>query len=675
MTSSSTAPAHPDGSRQPPLLRLPLEIVHHIADENLSPSDCKSLRLTCHFFETSMIRPLFQRVFLSKTKLDRDSFFNIAQSPSLAAAARELIWYELAEDETVFFAIEEDAAGNPTPNAEEPVVSGISDDDAHPLYDSVPTEHRDCEDDTLKLPPLSTIARDAFWLTSLGSSQEYRKKQPVKYIEKLEHSRQTTLRDFLQQFYSALDAMPNIRTFVSCPMPSLRAVCNDDVYSLTAQFLQKGVGLGWTPQSTNEGFFHFLLPAMRRAGSKVERLTYVDEGLTSSLSRPRPCDIFAFKTLTHIDLCLGWADDEELNDLGVCLRAATGLVDLGICMEMSEQGFLCGFKTNRSAFERLFGTGEAQLPLWPHLRRLRFTDIRTSRSDLWPAHGDPLKALTRLLRAHASTLRHLSFHQCEVTRVLIEAMANVPGLTLESLQVNNNPSLAAPIVPASELLAYVNGKGPCPVNLGEDNAWNTETMIFDPHLMPTAALFDASTTGRTLYSNEHMASISDGLHPNDLHLLGSHHSLYTREKRAKLKLANNNSTMAHDTATGGAYPASVEMEGLPILKWLFKHPNGQEAVGDEPLEFFPDWEDSCDESGVDEDEDTQDAPQDDTALEDGHAVDRQTINSEGEQMDACDDDGSVFEGDEFIKRMEAPVTMPEKRYLAIPLLDSETRRQ
>jgi hypothetical protein len=176
MAPSSLSSAPEETPPRPPFLTLPLEIVDLIADNYLTLCDCKSLRLTCHFFEMPMIRPLFRRVVLSKTKLDHDNFFNIASSPTLAAAARELIWYELAEDETVFFAIEEDLTGNPTPTSKGKAPTPIPVSDNGPLPDSVAEKDLDGEDMPHKLPPFSAIARDAFWWTSLGSSQEYRQR-------------------------------------------------------------------------------------------------------------------------------------------------------------------------------------------------------------------------------------------------------------------------------------------------------------------------------------------------------------------------------------------------------------------------------------------------------------------------------------------------------------------
>jgi hypothetical protein len=85
-----------------PLLQLPLEIVNHIATIYLFPSDHKSLRLAARFFGPAMTQLLYRRVYLSKTKLDHDKFFNIAQHRHLATAVRQLVWWSLVKTRASF---------------------------------------------------------------------------------------------------------------------------------------------------------------------------------------------------------------------------------------------------------------------------------------------------------------------------------------------------------------------------------------------------------------------------------------------------------------------------------------------------------------------------------------------------------------------------------------------
>ncbi|KAB5549772.1 hypothetical protein GE09DRAFT_1223586 [Coniochaeta sp. 2T2.1] len=644
-----------DVPRRPPVLGLPVEIVHLIADRYLSSLDCKSLRLSCRFFDAPMVHSIFRRVIISKSLLDRDNFFSIAGKPHLAAAARELIWYELAEDETVFIDLK------PGAKAEEHLVN---------------------------LPPLSKPVTTVFWWPSQGSSKAYRKESPEDYIEKLSLSRKPALKAFLPRFFIALDAMPNVHTFVSCPMPGDHTVQKDrESYPLTAQLYQRG--LGWKPEHTNDGFFYFLLPAMRRPGAKIERLAYADEGMKSSVSRLRASDLLSFMSLTHIDVCLGHGEGEEheLDDLHACLRAAQNLVDLRFCAEKTQKR-VPRPAAAQEALKSLFRTGGGGEQMWPHLRRLEFTEFGV-------ATRGRVRDMVKIVKAHASTLRHLSFHQCEVNRRLIEGMAEIP-LQLDSLQVVNKSSLSARIVPKSELLAYVNGTGPRPSILGKDTSWNTEIMIFDLQHMPTAALYDASTPRETVYSKEDMADVLDQHHPDNRGMIRAYQSLWAKEKLAKLSKLNL--AKATNVVAGGSSHFADATESPNISKWLFRHPNGQEAVGDEPLDFFSDWEDSCDEGYTGADEEIADAPAEDhddgspddwdgsAGEEEEPEVDQTdaAVDSEGNEKMADADqndsdegdaderdqsDDSEFEAENLIARMEAPVAMLQRRYLAIPLID------
>ncbi|KAB5578562.1 hypothetical protein GE09DRAFT_1090208, partial [Coniochaeta sp. 2T2.1] len=508
-----------------------------------------------------------------------------------------------------------------------------------------------------------------------GSSKAYRKERPEDYIAKLSLSRKPALRAFLPRFFTALDAMPSVHTFVSCPMPGDHTIQKDrDSYPLTAQLYQRGPG--WKPEHTNGGFFHFLLPAMRRPGAKIERLAYADEGMESSLSRLRASDLLSFMSLTHIDVCLGHGEGEEhkLDDLHACLHAAQNLVDLRLCAE------------------------KAHKRMWPHLRRLEFTEFGV-------ATRGRVRDMVKIVKAHASTLRHLSFHQCEVSHRLIKGMAEIP-LQLDSLQVVKKSSLSARIVPKSELLAYVNGTGPRPSILGKDTSWNTEIMVFDPRHMATAALYDASTARETVYSKEDMADMIDQHHPDNRGMIRAYHSLWAKERLAKLSKLNL--AKATNDVTGGSSHFADATESPRISKWLFRHPNGQErhpngqeAVGDEPLDFFGDWEDSCDEGYTGADEEMADAPAeehddgspDDWDDWDGSAGEEEepevdqtdaAVDSEGDEETADPDqndsdegdgdewdqsDDSEFEAENLIDRMNAPVAMLQRRYLAIPLVD------
>jgi len=373
-----------------------------------------------------MVPRLFRRVAISRTKLDRDRFFNIAQTPTLRCAVQELIWYELAPDESVFFKFEEET--------EEILL-----DEGRYLRRYLPAEATSIHGDNapFDFPPFASLAHNAFWWTPNDYYAGYSKPYPLTRGElaELERSREAFLADFLPRFYSALDNMPGIHTFVSSPMPPLRVVSNEG-YPLTAQSFQR---YGWPARDMNAGFRDFLLPAMRRSRSTIKRLSFVSEELSSE-GLPPPLDSTACRNLTHIALCLetrSWLDS-HFEGLHSCLRAASGLEDLRICLEItrgqSERNPAPPHPLRqRPTFDCLFGIDKTCS--WPSLRTLEFTGV-------W-ARDYEADGLLRFLRAHVSTLRHLTFYHCDLSQAMIDGMAVEPHFNLDSIKITSHLSTLA----------------------------------------------------------------------------------------------------------------------------------------------------------------------------------------------------------------------------------------
>jgi hypothetical protein len=627
---------------QPPLLQLPLEIVNLIAVRYLSPSDYKSLRLTSRLLDSAMIELLFRRVYLSKTKLDCDKFFSIAGHPHLATAARELYWYELAEDETVF--------------------TGL---DAQRKADEMKQKP---DEDHFKIPDLMTLARQAFWLPSEGSSTEYHEAHPKEALKRLRDAYNPVADGaFFSRFLSALKAMPTLHTFVSCPMPPWRVISTIE-YPLTAQMFQRG--LGWRHQNANDGFFKFLLRAMRSSESTIRRLALADELGESCLSRFRPSHMRSFKRLTHLAFNCGYSTFPDLEDLGLCLREATELVQLTVCLTSSRLDQPNG---DGWSARGLFGLQEITC-WWPNLQTLELTEIRIDKVE-------PRVVLVNLIKAHSATLRHLAFRQCCVNRAFLRAVAEVPGLQLRSLIIQEeNTGTGITIIPESDLVAYLNGKGPIPFNSrgDPDDYWDTCLTAFYPDAAPTQALFDASSGNSHLYSKEDLSVILNSLHYATPPLLQSGLSLFAREKRAKemVSLGTGSSKLQPSN------PKGFITETVPVSRWLFKHPDGSEAVGDEPLEFWSDWEDSFDETSDEEAlDDGSNNGFDDENDTDVVGTSIEVVNNDaaaaaddGDDDDDSEYDGPVsdsecseFDGAGLVDEMESSIPLLEKRFQAIPL--------
>ncbi|OIW22513.1 hypothetical protein CONLIGDRAFT_220349 [Coniochaeta ligniaria NRRL 30616] len=577
------------GLSQSPIRRLPPEIVDQIAESYLSHDDWKSIRLTSRFFDRSMIRLLFRRVFLSKTKLDRDVFLNISRSPHLATAARELTWYELAEDGDVF-------------------------------RDRDLSDYPDQSGNTFELPPFLTLARDAFWWPgSIGNHHPS---------------------DLLPWFQVALNNMPNIESFVSCRMPESRVVSKKQ-YLLTAQALYDG---GSSPKRMNDGFYHFLLPTMRLPESSIKRLVLANEGIESSTFRIQPSDGPAFQKLTHIHLSIGRlrsSSDGGLSGVKVCLRSAFALEELRLCFR-TENG-IRGPKW-RAAWQQtehhsavvaqLFDAGsEKEAMFWPHLRRLELEDI-------WLRQRHKIKIVLKLLEAHSSTLRHLAFRQCEIIGRMLSGMSNIPGLKLESLQITDHTDAVVLVLADSVLLGYVNNTGPPPDNVWRSSAicsastWEAGLSVYDTRFKPK---------GMADYTDEDMAIIFECLHHSTEETPPSGSSV--DEQVTVVETTMDNDTVTHTVAHGTESSSFMRsMAGShPTKLWLFKHADGRQAISDEPLEFFSDWENSAPEDS--DDSESDDAGGDSNSDDEG-SDDELYVREEGNRKALDEDSDGVTSEDD-----------------------------
>lgn len=81
------------------IIGLPPELLvfEILSDPSLTNQDRKNVRLTCRSLEPSATAVVFQRIFISRLKADRDAFLRVATTPHLAANVREVVWYELGQ--------------------------------------------------------------------------------------------------------------------------------------------------------------------------------------------------------------------------------------------------------------------------------------------------------------------------------------------------------------------------------------------------------------------------------------------------------------------------------------------------------------------------------------------------------------------------------------------------
>jgi hypothetical protein len=557
---------------------LPGELIHQIfADACISRDDLKSLRLLCRAVTAEATQLLFYRICLSKLKTDRHAFLNVATRPHLARAVRALAWYELAEDELSF---------NPL---QDPFAAGLD---------------------------LVVQARDVFWIPTQAL------REPT---DETLHAQIAAIEEFRPHFYAALDAMPSLHTVITQPMhPYRRLTKSLTGYPFTAQLLQ--CGMMTTRRQMNEGFYSLLGPAMARRSSTntpITRLHFADEGQDTSIIRLHPALLPAFAPLTHIDLCISHLSDPlDLESLGACLRAAANLTHLRLCCERGTSFFARGDsdEEREAVFDILLCHPAAH---WVRLYSLHL-------DDLW----FPTAHLLRFARKHASSLRYLRADSCSLTAGTVAGLAGIAGLRLERFVALPSSAYEDNIyISEARVLAFLNSSG-AETALGQalrENASaqvRTHNAVFDLEFWATGAICDSRGLDglRRGYTVNEMDVLDlengdvrdgDGLgheegscwempfERGNLEMNGmveEHEEYeYASEQASYLKHCREAPRWMWgrgNEGRGDVYYWAVKNEdgprgaGHPTEMWRFEHRNGEVAFGDDPLEFWEDWEGS-----------------------------------------------------------------------------------
>ncbi|PTB62632.1 hypothetical protein BBK36DRAFT_1128887, partial [Trichoderma citrinoviride] len=376
---------------------LPAELLLQIlGDSRINNADLRRLRLVSKQVSAAATSHLFSRIHISKLHSDRETFFNIAAQPHLAAAVRSVTWLEMAEDCTDLPYV-----------AYPPAVL------LRPLETWVPSAD-DAADFDFLLCRLPRMARALFWLP-FENFQSYHKGT---------EERREVIRSFTPDFFAALDKMPNLREFASRPMHPRRELVQPSelstpLYPLTGQiFLQSKCK---KTMQRNDGFCTFMIPYIaHRASLKTDtlapitRLYLVDESIWSFIPRINSAVVDGFRNLKYLELCISnWQNSRHMKRLGRCLGAAEGLEELRLCLERDG---LAG-KHSSTVFDLIFQ---------PKYRHPRLRDIRLI--------AVPFTALQILLLISrtAGSLKRLRFDNCSVPGRLIYALQLIPNLWLES---------------------------------------------------------------------------------------------------------------------------------------------------------------------------------------------------------------------------------------------------
>lgn len=548
--SSSEANRPQAPARSCVLTGLPFEILAEIlSDYELDQSDRKELRLTCRVLEGIATPLVFRRVPLSKLISDRDAFLEIASRPHLAEHVREIVWYELAPDE------------------------GSSFFDRLGRLGSFTLEEGDYIDNLV--PEMESRASNLFWLPRVlwlpsvptDDGDTSREESEIKLAE--------AISGFSEAFVSALDSMPKLRTFISQEMPQDRVLC-DDGYPITAGTLQ-ALGNG---SIRRDGLFHFLFPAMARPGSTVTSLYWSDhnifesiltlQDLVSASASPR------LDCLTSIDLCLDWSKipdrpstaakytlslgSDLISTFSKWLHSAKSLQHLRLCHEHT--------------VIRNYGIGKALLVVegsvpWENLQTLALANMEVHRASF-----------LQFVREHAHTLRRLSLKACETRWETVEAMAAIPRLKLDSLQLEEDDDQGVrKIVSELSLLRFVNketDRRPWE-DLHRSDSRTPRYVVTSKYVAP-----GWEYAHRTYYPGgppSFVESTASSVDSEDTQHLDAPNWCWGR--LARRGEAFEIYYWPVPQGTPGSFPTE---------NWKFIHRSGLVSYGTEPLEDFEDWD-------------------------------------------------------------------------------------
>jgi hypothetical protein len=532
---------------------MPFDILRLIVwSEELSQDDVSALRLTCRALSNAATTRLFYRIAISKLNTDRDAFLSICHSPHLAEHVHEVVWLELSWD------VE--------------------------LFDRIPTELRfsTIDDDTKDLCRyFHNEAKAAFWLPSTP----VRPRAADFDSSTIDLERRQAVSGFKESFFEAIDLLPNLHTFISRPMDSTRAINPDSAYPMTAGLFQCPQDLPPLPQApqTNDGLFLFLFPAMERRNSTVTRLRWADEFPGFSYLRPIPAA--AFEGLEILSLCLTphrSADGDQIatSDLeAACSRAAPTLRHLRLCLE---HGALDSYP---GVLERVFlGNALATSPQCA-LESLRLVSVRVG-----------MTALVNIIKHNASSLRCLHFEAMPVKAKIIQQLADLPELRLKTFRVAEEDG--GTIVCERALLRYINGETnqQCPNPEDCEVGWHYENCDEGVRrVVENMGNYDFATTSIT-FDEEQEPDWTLDVESS----IGSEDSQDSQDSQdsAELRLRRGPKWVwgryfNREDGYEGIYCHQVpdtHPNGHRTTVWKFMSRYGEVAYGDDPLEWFKEWD-------------------------------------------------------------------------------------
>ncbi|KAL6872080.1 hypothetical protein J3F83DRAFT_633982 [Trichoderma novae-zelandiae] len=593
---------------------LPAELwLQILEDGRINNVDLGQLRLVSKQISAAATSLLFSRIHISKLHSDRDTFFNIAAKPHLATAVRSVTWLELAEDETDL-----------------PYVASPSTALVSPLDDGVsPTD--DAGDFDLFLYRLPRMARALFWLP-FENFQSYRRQT---------EQRTAAIYSFTPDFFAALDKMPNLREFASRPMHPRRELVpssepSTTQYPFTCQMFRQSKYK--KTMQRNDGLCTFIIPYMAHRATlgintlaPITRLYLVDESTWSFIPRINPGVIDGFRNLKYLELCISnWQNVRHMKRLGRCLGAATALEELRVCLERDGHAW----KHRPDVFDLIFQPRYR----YPRLRDIQLVAVPFSALQL-------LRLVSRITRS----LKRLTFDNCTVPGRLIYALQLMPNLWLERFtsvsdtvlhETEDELEYTVWLMSEAHALSVIRRQFMFDgaFELSQEVARRTiylythfyapsllRLSCFDRHDHASRPVVEYSTIGdcddedyngdgsdnEEVMDTEEASGSDDEPTDAPSGLDKSKAGSYSDDSSSSAdlhKLATAEASIQKMLDTGPRWRWGIGQDGTaccwrvaathssvesyPTRVWRFFHRNGEQAIGDEPLDFWDDWEGS-----------------------------------------------------------------------------------
>ncbi|OTA98549.1 hypothetical protein M426DRAFT_17294 [Hypoxylon sp. CI-4A] len=556
MNSRSYLPSGPSAT----LAALPFELkIHILSCGILSREDWANTRLLCRSFEQPAASLLFERIIFSRLRQDLATFLAISRTPCLAKHVRQLVWQELnleacgwrEEDDTNDWTLI-----NQTPAARQQMEEiGYDDTVAQLIIEALDDE-------------------ELFWLPRRPDDPRLIHQQ---YLHELLASR-------TKHFFSAaLSRLTNLTIFNSCPMPHHRILTYKG-YPIQVDLFRSQSPV-WVAHY-NCGLFDYLFPAMGGIKSgKITTLHWTDESLMTSLSYLKPTDALLFSNLTSISLCISYVKDIEniLHNIVTCLSAAKNLRRLSLCFEKVSSDHLHVVRLVHSIFRKCY---------WPKLTTLELTNLWLRRGEFMP--------FIQFLRRHCLELRHLKLIRCNLSSRRIVSMRN-SHLRLDSITIESDTISDTDIhLHEQDVLLIINKK----VDLGLVEAWignshgsshqNIMTRVSQSnhHEWHMEGFCGSETRHCEHLADEAVRAESTPIEEE------------TDEEDGEVAdFADSQPTVYWDWAEFGTGP-ELEVHSWVVRRaseaktetktWQFNHRDGRIAVGEDPLDYFSDWDDEED---------------------------------------------------------------------------------